>query len=113
MATLADIERTGLTDAEWDSRKRHYRLSGLKSGDWHSIRPDNLDIKHLRPGMMIENKTHKTRYIIVRTDGRTDDRFQRPCIQVIAPEHQYYDYNVRKLFYKDIKDLSRFKLIIQ
>lgn len=112
MRTLADIERHGLSDSAWRARKAKYRRNGLKPGDWHIIRPENLEIRHLRPGMTIENKVHGNRYIVFDINAKTDDRFQIPCIIVIAPEHIHLEYNERKFYYKTLIDMSKFKLVI-
>jgi hypothetical protein len=111
--TLAEIEGQGLSASAWRARKFHYRRSGLKSGEWHLIRPNNLDMKLLRCGMVIENKMHGNRYVIIQTNAFTTDRFQRPCIIVVPPEHEYMDYQVRKLYATSIVDVSRFKLVIR
>ena len=111
--TLAEMERQGMSNATWRARKMHYRRSGLKEGDWHTLKPNCLVIESMRKGMVIENKTHGNRYVVLDVSARTDDRFQRPCIIVCPPEHMSLDYNVRKLYCKALVDLSRFKLIIK
>ena len=110
--TLVDMERHGMSAAMWRARKRHYRRSGLKQGDWHTLKPNCLNIESMRKGMVIENKTHGNRYVVLDVSSRTDDRFQRPCIIVCPPEHIHDDYQVRKLYCKALVDLTKFKLVI-
>lgn len=115
--TLFEKDRGGLTKNAWSQRKKKYRLNGLKQGDWHSIRPNDLNIDDVREGMTIQNTQHEHLiYRIVRTKGITGRPLTvrkgfnqgRRCILVIETK----DIGTEKPPTKELMDLSRFRLLI-
>lgn len=110
--TLFDKDRLDLSSNQWAQRKKLYRRNGLKSGDWFTIMPNNLKLKHMRQGMVIQNTKHENIiYRVTRIDASVRKGFNagRPCILVVETK----DIGKEKVKVKELIDLSQFRLVIQ
>jgi len=112
--TLYDIDRMGMTKNQWNRRKITYIKNGLKRGDWHSIKPEMLNLKMIRPRMIIENKKHENRYIVLKHDHvRNGIRQGLECLLVMPIEYRGMDWDDKKKYVKEIIDIRRFRIVIE
>ena len=111
--TLYDIDRPSLSKNQWRKRKLRYLNSGLKRNDWFNIKPEMLRLEMIRPGMIIQNKKHENKYLVLKHDQiRKGLRQGLKCLLVIDIIYSGMDWEDKKKYVKEIIDIKQFRIVM-